>query len=118
MKERQDDYLKRREHLSHLSDEELKDYFYKLTDKIVDPLLELSFKNTTKSIERSVLLRMGLSSIEAKAVVDKLNEFNLLRKGAGHCLYKIMINMKLDCHQAASYITESNGINYLLEVFK
>lgn len=118
MKERQDDFLKRREHLKHLNDKELKQYFYELADKLVDPLLELSYKNTTKSIERSVLLRMGLSSIEAKTVVDKLNEFNLLRKGAGHCLYRLMLDKKLNIHQAASYIVESDGIDYLLEVFK
>ena len=64
MKERQDDYLVRREHLKKLSDKELRKYFLQLSEKIVEPLLDLSYKNTSKSIERSVLLRMGFSSID------------------------------------------------------
>ena len=117
MKERKDDYLTRKSHLEKLSDEELKKYFYELADKIVDPLVDLSYTHTTKSIERSVLLRMGFSSIEAKEIVDKLNEHNLLRKGAGHCIYKISIDKKIDIRSAGSLIIDEDGIDYLLEVF-
>jgi D-ornithine 4,5-aminomutase subunit alpha len=55
MKERIDDYQNRREHLKNMSDQELKAYFLELSDKIVDPLLDLAYNHTSKSIERSVL---------------------------------------------------------------
>ena len=43
---------------------------------------------TSPSIERSVLLRMGFSSLEAKALVDLCLEQGLLGHGAGHVVYK------------------------------
>ena len=118
MKERKDDYQQRREHLKTMSDQELKDYFYELADKIVDPLLELGYQHTSKSIERSILLRMGFSSIESKAIVDVLNENNLLRKGAGHCVYKLAMERSVDIRQAGLMLAEGEGIEELLEVFK
>ena len=89
MKERIDDFELRRQHLKGMTQAELKAYFIELSEKIVDPLLDLAYKNTSKSIERSILLRMGFNSIEAKAIVDTLNEKNLLRKGSGHCVYLV-----------------------------
>jgi len=80
---REDDYLKRREHLKNMNEEELINYFWKLTEKIVDPLIELSKTHTSPSIERSVLLRMGFSSIESKNIVKYMIENNLLSHGAG-----------------------------------
>ena len=118
MKERKDDYLVRREHLKKLSDSELRAYFLELSEKIVDPLLELSYKNTTKSIERSVLLRMGFSSIDAKAIVDILNENNLLKKGAGHSVYIISKSRKISLQKAGELIQNGDEIEYLLEYFK
>ncbi len=117
MKERKDDYLSRRDHLRDMSDKELKEYFFNLVDKMVDPLIELSYENTTKSIERSVLLRMGFSSLQAKDVVDKLNEYNLLRKGSGHCVYKVAKKFKISLLNAGKKIVEEDGIDYLVEVF-
>jgi len=118
MKERLDDYQTRREHLKNLSDTELKAYFLELADKIVDPLLDLAYKNTSKSIERSILLRMGFSSIEAKAITDKLNENNLLRKGSGQCVYLVSKKYGLDIRKAGLLIQDNEGIEYLLEYFK
>ena len=118
MKERKDDYLVRREHLKKLSDSELRAYFLELSEKIVDPLLELSYKNTTKSIERSVLLRMGFSSIDAKAIVDILNENNLLKKGAGHSVYILSKNKSMSLEKAGKLIQNGEEIKYLLEYFK
>ena len=65
--ERPDDFEQRREHLERLSDEELHAYFWQLVDQIVAPLIEEARTNTSPSIERSVLLRMGFSSVEAIA---------------------------------------------------
>ena len=118
MKERKDDFNTRSEHLKGMNDEELKSYFYELANKIIDPLLKLSYENTTKSIERSILLRMGFSSIEAKDIVDKLNEHNLLRKGAGHCLYKLAQKAEISIKEAGTKIMSEDGIDFLLEEFK
>ena len=67
---RKDDFEERRKHLANFSDEELYQRFWQLTEKVVDPLLELGRKHTTPSIERSVLLRMGISSLDAKPIVE------------------------------------------------
>ena len=53
---RADDFEVRRKHIAELTDEELYQRFWELTDQVVDPLLELGRKNTTPSVERSVLL--------------------------------------------------------------
>ena len=66
---REDDFQERRKHLANLSEEELKDRFWSLASQIMDPLIDLAKKNTTPSIERSVILRMGFSSMEAGALV-------------------------------------------------
>jgi D-ornithine 4,5-aminomutase subunit alpha len=87
--ERKDDYLQRRKDLKNLTDEELNQRFWELTEKIIDPLIELGKNHTTPSIERSILLRMGFSSLEAKEIVNCCQEHNLLRKGAGHVLWKL-----------------------------
>lgn len=118
MKERKDDFNERRKHLKHMSDQELKDYFYELSAKIIDPLVEDGYKNTSPSIERSILLRMGFSSIQAKAIVNILHEHDLLKKGAGHCVYKISKDKNIKIITAGVEIQEGKHIDYLKEVFK
>jgi D-ornithine 4,5-aminomutase subunit alpha len=86
---REDDFAERRKHIADLSDEELYDRFWNLTGKVVEPLLALGVKNTSPSIERSVLLRMGLPSTETKSIVDGCIDRGLLGKGAGHVVYKL-----------------------------
>lgn len=86
---RDDDFEKRREHLRSLSDEELKERFWKLAEEIVEPMLEIAKTHTTPSIERSVLLRMGFSSIEAKPLVEEVVNKNLIKYGAGHVVYAL-----------------------------
>lgn len=88
MIKREDDFLQRREHLAGLSNEELKARFWMLTEQLVDPLLALAEKNTSPAIERSVLLRMGFSSLEAKAIVDGCIERGLLGHGAGNVVFR------------------------------
>lgn len=117
MKERIDDYQNRREHLKNMSDQELKAYFLELSDKIVDPLLDLAYNHTSKSIERSVLLRMGFSSIESKAIVEVIDEVNLLAKGAGHCVYALAQQKQITIHEAGLMIQNGDGIDYLMEHF-
>ena len=117
MKERIDDFETRRAHLKNMSDKELKAYFLELADQIVDPLLDMAYKNTSKSIERSVLLRMGFSSIEAKGIVEVLNEHNLLRKGCGQCVYLVSKKNNVSIREAGELIQNGDEIPYLLEVF-
>ena len=81
--ERPDDFLTRRARLSAMSDDELHRYFWSLAEKLVAPLIEEARTHTTPSIERSVLLRMGFSSIEATALVEQMEKRDLLGHGAG-----------------------------------
>lgn len=81
-----DDYLERRGHLADLTDHELIVRFWEMAERVVDPLIDLARTHTSPSIERSVLLRMGFSSIEAKAIVDECAARGLLGHGAGHAV--------------------------------
>lgn len=87
--DREDDFESRRQHLQAMSDEELHAYFWRLAEQIVEPLIQEARSNTTPSIERSVLLRMGFSSMEAKALVEGLQERRLLGRGAGRLVLKL-----------------------------
>ncbi len=118
MQERRDDFEKRRAHLKNLSDAELKARFLELADQLVDPLLDMSYKNTSKSIERSVLLRMGFNSLEAKAIVETLNEHDLLRKGTGHAVYILAKHKNISIREAGLLIQNGDEIDYLMEYFK
>jgi D-ornithine 4,5-aminomutase subunit alpha len=89
LSERPDDFERRREHLRQMSDEELHAHFWRLVDRVVAPLIEEARRHTTPAIERSVLLRMGFSSIEAKDLVDGLVERRLLGQGAGRLVLKV-----------------------------
>ena len=46
-----------------LTDEELEARFWELAQEVVDPLVELARTHTSPSIERSVLMRMGIDSL-------------------------------------------------------
>ena len=86
---RSDDFAERRAHLAGLSDEQLEERFWSLIGQLVDPLLEMGHENTTPAIERSVLLRMGFSSIEAGPLVKDIFERGLLGHGAGNIVYRL-----------------------------
>ncbi|HWJ03167.1 MAG TPA: ornithine aminomutase subunit alpha [Verrucomicrobiae bacterium] len=86
---RPDDFINRRKDIAGLSDEELHAKFWSLAQKIVEPLLEMAKTNTSPSIERSVLLRMGFSSLQTQAIVNKCSENNLLGKGAGNVVWAL-----------------------------
>ena len=86
---RNDDFESRRAHLKRFSDEGLHAYFWDLVAKIVEPLVAEARTHTSPSIERSVLLRMGFSSLETRLLVDKMLEKGLLAHGAGHLVLKL-----------------------------
>ncbi|MGL6198004.1 MAG: ornithine aminomutase subunit alpha [Lachnospiraceae bacterium] len=100
MIKRDDNYVERRAHLANKSDEQLWNYFWELAEKIVDPLLKLGYENTSPSIERSVLLRMGFSSVEVKPIIEEAIQNNLLAHGAGNIVYKVAQHKKLSIREA------------------
>jgi D-ornithine 4,5-aminomutase subunit alpha len=81
---REDTYLQIRGHLEGFSDEELEARFWELAQQVVDPLIELARTHTSPSIERSVLMRMGIDSRTCMAVVAECETRGLLGHGAGH----------------------------------
>jgi D-ornithine 4,5-aminomutase subunit alpha len=95
LRERPDDFQTRRVHLQHLSDAELQAYFWRLVEGIVQPIVEEARTHTSPSIERSVLLRMGFSSLEAKALVNAMLEKGLLGHGAGHLVLQLAHNKNM-----------------------
>ncbi len=115
---RQDDFQVRRQHLANLSDEELKQRFWKLAEQAVEPLLELARTNTSPSIERSVLLRMGFSSLEAKPLVENAIDRGLIGKGVGHVVYRISKEKKIPLRQAGLEMIEGKHWDDAVAIFK
>jgi D-ornithine 4,5-aminomutase subunit alpha len=87
--ERPDDFAQRRIRLASMSDTELHAYFWDLVNRIVEPLIEEARTHTSPSIERSVLLRMGFSSIESGQLVEKMEQKSLLGHGAGRLVLQL-----------------------------
>ncbi len=87
--ERSDDFAARRASLAALSDDELHERFWSLVERIVAPLVEEARTHTTPSIERSVLLRMGFSSVEAAEIVRRMDERGLLGHGVGRLVLEL-----------------------------
>jgi len=104
--DREDNFEERRQHLKDLSDEELKEKFWNLAEDIVDPLIDTAEGHTSQSIERSVLLRMGFNSLDAKAIVKKVAESDLLGKGAGHVLLKLAEKENMEVKEAGLAIVD------------
>jgi D-ornithine 4,5-aminomutase subunit alpha len=100
MDQRHDDFEARREHLRGLTDEELRNRFWRLVEQLVAPLVTAARAHTTPSIERSVLLRMGFSSIEAKAIVERMAECGELGEGAGRLVLERARREGLDLREA------------------
>lgn len=108
--QRKDDYQERHTHLAQLSDSELEARFWQLVEQVVDPLVKLAETHTSPSIERSVLLRMGFSSLEANALVEKCVELGILGKGAGHVILVTAEHLGLGVRQAGEALL--NGAHW------
>jgi D-ornithine 4,5-aminomutase subunit alpha len=89
--DRPDDFEIRRSHLRELSDAELHSRFWSLVESITEPLVEEARTHTSPGIERSVLLRMGFSSAEAKKLVDNMHKQGILGQGAGHLVLQLAL---------------------------
>lgn len=109
-------FEERQKELHKLSDEELKARFWELCCQVVDPIVDLAKTHTSPSIERSVLLRMGIDSITAHGVVDIVMQAGLLGKGAGNVVLKVAQKTGTDVQKAAASILENKDlINGLFE---
>lgn len=106
---RPDDWQQRRNHLKDLSDDELKARFWRLTEEVIAPMVRLAQTQTTPSIERSVLLRMGFSDAEAKAIVLQTIEHRWMGKGAGHCVYALSLMDGVDLRTAGLRLGNGEG---------
>ncbi|OWZ83138.1 ornithine aminomutase subunit alpha [Natranaerobius trueperi] len=107
----------RSKHLKELSERELEEKFWDLANQVVEPLVDLSKKHTSPSIERSVLLRMGFDSLEAKAIVDKCVKKELLSKGAGHVVLKIAEKHDITIKEAGRALADGKYWNDTLAIF-
>ncbi len=116
--ERADDFAKRRQHLAALSDQELKDRFWDLARQVVTPIIAMAKTQTSPSIERSVLLRMGFSSIEAKGIVDHAVKLGYLGKGAGHAVLRLAELRKIPYREAGLQLAEGQGWDALKGVWQ
>lgn len=103
---RTDDYAVRRKHLENLTDDQLKERFWSLAEQIVDPLLELGKKNTTPAVERSILLRMGFSSLEVKPIVEGVMAKGLMGKGAGNVVWRLSKKLGVSVKEAGVGLAE------------
>lgn len=117
MKPRPDDFSQRREGIANLSDEELHDLFWQLAFSIVEPLIDLAKKHTSPSIERSVLLRMGVSSLDSQTIVKGCMERGILGKGAGHVVWRVARDKGIDIKAAAEGLASGKYWDYVEAVF-
>ncbi len=115
---RADDFQERRKHLAGMTDQELYDHFWAVTSQVVDPLIELGKKNTTPSIERAVLMRMGISSQKTQAIVEGCMDKGLMGKGAGHCVYKLAKAKDISMREAGDLLAEGKGWDEVAALFK
>lgn len=115
---REDDFQSRRAHLANLTDEQLKERFWSLIEEIVDPLLDLAKTHTSPAVERSVLLRMGFSSLEAQPLVDGAIDRGLIGHGVGHVIYKLAKEKNMDLRTVGLELIEGKHWDDAVTMFK
>lgn len=115
---RSDDFETRRQHLKELSDEDLEKRFWELAGQVVDPMIQLAEKNTTPSIERSILLRMGFSSLEARSIVEGVMDRNLMPKGAGHVIFRLAREKNTGIREAGLKLAQGEWWDEASSLFK
>ena len=106
---REDTFREAREHLADLSDTQLEARFWELTKACVEPLVDLARTHTSPSIERSVLMRMGIDSPTSQAVVAECETRGLLGHGAGHVVLVCMKAWDVEATEAARRLAEGDG---------
>ncbi len=106
---RPDTYHEIRGHLAELTDEQLEERFWALAQRVVDPMVELARTHTSPSIERSVLMRMGVSSPTCVAVVGECEKRGLLGHGAGHVVLHCATAWECPVPEAARRLAAGEG---------
>ena len=106
---REDTYLQIRGHLAELSDEQLEARFWALAQQVVDPLVELARTHTSPSIERSVLMRMGIDSPTCMAVVGECEKRGLLGHGCGSVVLRCAREWDVAAPEAARRLAAGEG---------
>jgi D-ornithine 4,5-aminomutase subunit alpha len=106
---REDTFAEARKHLGGLTDAELEARFWELSRACVDPMVDLARTHTSPSIERSVLMRMGVDSLTCKAVVAECETRGLLGHGAGHVVLVAMRAWGVDAPTAAVRLAAGEG---------
>jgi D-ornithine 4,5-aminomutase subunit alpha len=106
---REDTYQTERAHLAGLTDEQVEARFWELAQQIVDPLVELARTHTSPSIERSVLMRMGLDSRTCMAIAGECEKRGLLGHGAGHIVWHCAREWHTAVPEAARRLAAGEG---------
>jgi len=106
---REDTFDHVRRHLEGLTDEQLHQRFWGLTQQIIDPLVAMAATHTSPSVERSVLMRMGIDSRTCMAVVAECETRGLLGHGAGHVVLVCMQEWGVEAPAAAARLATGEG---------
>jgi D-ornithine 4,5-aminomutase subunit alpha len=100
-------FEQRRSELRQMTDEQLKARFWELCEQVMAPVVELARTHTSPSIERSVLLRMGVDSLSSHGVVERIYQAGLLGWGAGRVVLEVAEREGTDVRGAAAAILTS-----------
>jgi D-ornithine 4,5-aminomutase subunit alpha len=103
-------FEQRRAELRRMTDEQLKARLWELCTQVVEPIVELARTHTSPSIERSVLLRMGVDSQSCLGVVERIHQAGLLGKGAGTVVLRVAERRGTDVRGAAAAILADTDV--------
>ncbi len=106
---REDTFEHAHQYLAGLTDEELKMRFWHLAEELTNPLVDLARTHTSPSVERSVLMRMGIDSQTCVAVVSECEKRGLLGHGAGHVVLVVMQALDIDAPAAAFRLADGDA---------
>ncbi len=110
-----DRFEKRRAEYKQMTDDQLKARFWELCDELVAPIVDLARTHTSPN-RAGGLLRMGIDSLSAHGVVDRIYQAGLLGKGAGHVLLRLAEKQGCDVTSAAAAIlADKEVLNGLFE---
>jgi D-ornithine 4,5-aminomutase subunit alpha len=115
---RTDDFEIRRQHLKDLTDDQLRERFWSLSERVVEPMLKMGQNHTTPAIERSILLRMGFSSLEAKPIVEGVMKKSLMGKGAGNIVWRLSEKLHISIREAGIGLIEGKYWDEVDSLFK
>lgn len=108
----------KRSRLAELGLPEIRERFWRAAFEIAKPLVEMARTHTTPSIERSVLLRMGFSSVEAQAIVERCVKEGLLPKGVGNVVLRVAQGSGVDVLEAGRRLARGQGWEVAADFFR